>query len=156
MGLHITRSIQQQSSLRGAGLFEHWHLCAHKTRFLEQPVSGKHRITGTSMFLYGSLGYVRPPTVPVERIHFDEERLLERIQRNSQEAVVSCLSMHWINDLPGMFPSLSASSISGSSCRTLRPYTDGNLQVCLYRSGKLCSQMGCSSAPCWVGRRCMS
>ncbi|KAL1721685.1 S-adenosyl-L-methionine-dependent methyltransferase [Schizophyllum commune] len=40
--------------------------------------------------------------IPIERIHFDEERLLERIPRNSQEAVVSCLSMHWINDLPGV------------------------------------------------------
>ncbi|EIN10944.1 S-adenosyl-L-methionine-dependent methyltransferase [Punctularia strigosozonata HHB-11173 SS5] len=38
----------------------------------------------------------------VERIHGDEERLLEVIPRNSQEAVVSCLSLHWVNDLPGV------------------------------------------------------
>ncbi|TRM67864.1 S-adenosyl-L-methionine-dependent methyltransferase [Schizophyllum amplum] len=40
--------------------------------------------------------------IPIERIHADEECLLEHIPRNSQEAVVSCLSMHWINDLPGV------------------------------------------------------
>ncbi|TFK25919.1 S-adenosyl-L-methionine-dependent methyltransferase, partial [Coprinopsis marcescibilis] len=40
--------------------------------------------------------------VQVERIHADEESLLETIPKNSQEAVVSCLSLHWINDLPGI------------------------------------------------------
>lgn len=25
------------------------------------------------------------------------------IPRNSQEAIVSCLSLHWVNDLPGTF-----------------------------------------------------
>ena len=25
------------------------------------------------------------------------------IPRNSQEAIVSCLSLHWVNDLPGAF-----------------------------------------------------
>ncbi|KAG9050063.1 hypothetical protein FS837_007816 [Tulasnella sp. UAMH 9824] len=39
--------------------------------------------------------------VPVNRVHGDEERLLESIPRNSQDAVVSCLSLHWVNDLPG-------------------------------------------------------
>jgi len=39
--------------------------------------------------------------VPVERIHADEEHLLQAIPPNSQDAVVSCLSLHWINDLPG-------------------------------------------------------
>ncbi|KAF7302071.1 hypothetical protein MIND_00773800 [Mycena indigotica] len=47
----------------------------------------------------------RDPTsdfeVEVERIHGDEERLLEIIKPNSQEAIVSCLSLHWVNDLPG-------------------------------------------------------
>lgn len=37
----------------------------------------------------------------VERLHGDEERLLEAVKPNSQEAIVSCMSMHWINDLPG-------------------------------------------------------
>ncbi|KAF9792414.1 S-adenosyl-L-methionine-dependent methyltransferase [Thelephora terrestris] len=37
----------------------------------------------------------------VERIVGDEENLLATIPRNSQEAVVSCLSLHWVNDLPG-------------------------------------------------------
>ncbi|OSX59519.1 hypothetical protein POSPLADRAFT_1184289 [Postia placenta MAD-698-R-SB12] len=40
--------------------------------------------------------------VEVERIHADEESLLNVIPPNSQEAIVSCLSLHWINDLPGI------------------------------------------------------
>ncbi|KAI0638589.1 S-adenosyl-L-methionine-dependent methyltransferase [Trametes polyzona] len=40
--------------------------------------------------------------VEIERIHADEENLLEVIPRNSQEAIVSCLSLHWVNDLPGV------------------------------------------------------
>lgn len=40
-------------------------------------------------------------TVQVERLVADEERLLDIIPRNSQEAIVSCLSLHWVNDLPG-------------------------------------------------------
>ncbi|KIL62164.1 hypothetical protein M378DRAFT_1056089 [Amanita muscaria Koide BX008] len=40
--------------------------------------------------------------VAVERIHADEERLLQVFDRNSQEAIVSCLSLHWVNDLPGI------------------------------------------------------
>ena len=44
-------------------------------------------------------------SVPVERVHGDEENLLQHIERNSQEAVLSCLSLHWVNDLPGeLFP----------------------------------------------------
>lgn len=38
----------------------------------------------------------------VQRVHADEESLLETIPRNSQEAIVSCLSLHWVNDLPGI------------------------------------------------------
>ncbi|KAF5332008.1 hypothetical protein D9758_014578 [Tetrapyrgos nigripes] len=40
--------------------------------------------------------------VQVERIHADEENLLQVLEPNSQEAIVSCLSLHWINDLPGI------------------------------------------------------
>ncbi|KAG8822216.1 hypothetical protein FRC17_009618 [Serendipita sp. 399] len=40
--------------------------------------------------------------VPVERVHADEENLLRVIKPSSQEAVVSCLSLHWINDLLGV------------------------------------------------------
>ncbi|KAG6841820.1 hypothetical protein C0991_006227 [Blastosporella zonata] len=40
--------------------------------------------------------------VEVERIHAEEEDLLRVIEPNSQEAVVSCLSLHWVNDLPGL------------------------------------------------------
>ncbi|KIM63606.1 hypothetical protein SCLCIDRAFT_15470 [Scleroderma citrinum Foug A] len=39
--------------------------------------------------------------VEVERIHADEENPLQILPRGSQEAVVSCLSLHWVNDLPG-------------------------------------------------------
>ncbi|KAJ7167616.1 S-adenosyl-L-methionine-dependent methyltransferase [Mycena filopes] len=39
--------------------------------------------------------------VQVERIHGDEENLLQSVLPNSQEAIVSCLSLHWVNDLPG-------------------------------------------------------
>lgn len=42
--------------------------------------------------------------VDIERIHADEERLLEVIAPNSQDAIVSCLSLHWVNDLPGLLP----------------------------------------------------
>lgn len=34
-------------------------------------------------------------------MHVDEEKLLENIPPNSQDAIVSCLSLHWVNDLPG-------------------------------------------------------
>ena len=40
--------------------------------------------------------------VQVERRVLDEEKLLGAIPRNSQEAIVSCLSLHWANDLPGI------------------------------------------------------
>jgi len=40
--------------------------------------------------------------VQVERLVVDEEKLLDTIPRNSQEAIVSCLSLHWVNDLPGV------------------------------------------------------
>jgi len=40
--------------------------------------------------------------VKIERIQCDEESLLEAVERNSQEAIVSCLSLHWVNDLPGI------------------------------------------------------
>jgi len=39
--------------------------------------------------------------VEVERIVGDEENLLATIPKNSQEAIVSCMSLHWVNDLPG-------------------------------------------------------
>lgn len=37
----------------------------------------------------------------VERIHADEENPLQILPSGSQEAVVSCFSLHWVNDLPG-------------------------------------------------------
>jgi NADH dehydrogenase [ubiquinone] 1 alpha subcomplex assembly factor 5 len=52
------------------------------------------------VFLGSELLTVSP--VEIERINADEERLLDIVPRNSQEAIVSCLSLHWINDLPGI------------------------------------------------------
>ncbi|EIW82267.1 S-adenosyl-L-methionine-dependent methyltransferase [Coniophora puteana RWD-64-598 SS2] len=40
--------------------------------------------------------------VEVERVNADEEALLDILPRNSQEAVMSCLSLQWVNDLPGV------------------------------------------------------
>jgi len=40
--------------------------------------------------------------VEVERLQADEERLLDVVEPNSQEAIVSCLSLQWVNDLPGI------------------------------------------------------
>jgi len=42
-----------------------------------------------------------PLAVPVERIHLDEEELASHFEENSHDCIMSCLSMHWINDLPG-------------------------------------------------------
>jgi NADH dehydrogenase [ubiquinone] 1 alpha subcomplex assembly factor 5 len=39
--------------------------------------------------------------VPLERIHLDEEALASHFEENSHECIMSCLSMHWVNDLPG-------------------------------------------------------
>jgi len=40
--------------------------------------------------------------VEIERTQCDEEKLLDMIGRESQDAVVSCLGLHWVNDLPGV------------------------------------------------------
>ena len=42
--------------------------------------------------------------MPIERIVCDEEEL--PFEENSQDAIMSCLSLHWVNDLPGA-PNLS-------------------------------------------------
>lgn len=42
-----------------------------------------------------------PLKVEVERRQSDEEELFKVLEPNSQEAIVSCLSLHWVNDLPG-------------------------------------------------------
>lgn len=48
-------------------------------------------------------------TVPIERIVCDEELL--PFEENSQDAIMSCLALHWVNDLPGMsFPLSSFTS----------------------------------------------
>lgn len=46
-------------------------------------------------------------SVPLERIHLDEEALASHFEENSHDCIMSCLSMHWVNDLPGE-PSLLA------------------------------------------------
>jgi NADH dehydrogenase [ubiquinone] 1 alpha subcomplex assembly factor 5 len=40
--------------------------------------------------------------VEIERLHADEERLQEYFDTSSVSAAVSCLSLQWINDLPGI------------------------------------------------------
>ncbi|KAF8559137.1 S-adenosyl-L-methionine-dependent methyltransferase [Imleria badia] len=40
--------------------------------------------------------------VQLERVQGDEENLFKILPRNSHEAIVSCLSLHWVNDLPGV------------------------------------------------------
>ncbi|GAA5846884.1 hypothetical protein JCM9279_004483 [Rhodotorula babjevae] len=50
--------------------------------------------------------------VPVERVHIDEEELASHFEENSHDCIMSCLSMHWINDLPGTLVQIK---------RTLRP-----------------------------------
>lgn len=42
--------------------------------------------------------------VPIERVHLDEEELASHFEENSHDCIMSCLSMHWINDLPGASP----------------------------------------------------
>lgn len=51
--------------------------------------------------------YTHPATCPltvekVVRTELDEEALLSHIPENSQDAIVSTLGLHWINDLPGV------------------------------------------------------
>lgn len=42
--------------------------------------------------------------VPLERIHLDEEALSSHFEENSHECIMSCLALHWVNDLPGEQP----------------------------------------------------
>jgi hypothetical protein len=39
--------------------------------------------------------------ITLQRTHLDEEQLLTKIEENSQDAIVSTLGLHWVNDLPG-------------------------------------------------------
>ncbi|GAA5873295.1 hypothetical protein JCM8547_007062 [Rhodosporidiobolus lusitaniae] len=50
--------------------------------------------------------------VPLERLHLDEEALASHFPENSHDCIMSCLSMHWINDLPGALVQIK---------KTLRP-----------------------------------
>jgi hypothetical protein len=47
------------------------------------------------------IGLTTAHIVDIERIHGNEESMLDIFSSDSQEAVVSCLSLHWVNDLPG-------------------------------------------------------
>ena len=42
--------------------------------------------------------------VQVERKQADEEELSKVLEYGSQAAIISCLSLHWVNDLPGQIP----------------------------------------------------
>ncbi|CAE6467358.1 unnamed protein product [Rhizoctonia solani] len=72
----------------------------HFTKLLDSDVTD--RVTMLDMSLQ-SLN--RDPDsefpLPPARLHIDEENLLKVIPHNSQDAVMSCLGLHWINDLPG-------------------------------------------------------
>lgn len=53
----------------------------------------------------------------LRRTHLDEEDLLTKIEENSQDAIVSTLGLHWINDLPGQSILLTRHHPdSGSAC----------------------------------------
>ncbi len=50
------------------------------------------------------LGQIRPPLedgVEIIKKHMDEEQLIG--DESSYDLAYSCLSLHWINDLPGVF-----------------------------------------------------
>ncbi|CUA70261.1 hypothetical protein RSOLAG22IIIB_00614 [Rhizoctonia solani] len=72
----------------------------HFTKLLDSDVTD--RVTMLDMSLQ-SLN--RDPDsefpLPPARLHIDEEDLLKVIPPSSQDAVMSCLGLHWINDLPG-------------------------------------------------------
>ncbi|KAH9899453.1 S-adenosyl-L-methionine-dependent methyltransferase [Cubamyces lactineus] len=73
----------------------------HFSKLLDAETTGKAILLDSSEKLL----HRDPDTafdVEVERIHADEENLLQAIPPNSQEAIVSCLSLHWVNDLPGV------------------------------------------------------
>ncbi|KAH8118662.1 S-adenosyl-L-methionine-dependent methyltransferase [Phellopilus nigrolimitatus] len=91
--LDIKRSFKTVLDL-GAG-------AGHFSRLLEPENAGKSLMLDLSqknLQRDGNEEYA----IEVERMQCDEESLLRVIEPNSQEAVVSCLSLHWANDLPGV------------------------------------------------------
>ncbi|KAI0040429.1 S-adenosyl-L-methionine-dependent methyltransferase [Auriscalpium vulgare] len=73
----------------------------HFSKLLEEDKAGKV----TMLDLSGKMVERDPDSefeVAVDRGVLDEEHLLQSIPPNSQEAIVSCLSLHWVNDLPGV------------------------------------------------------
>lgn len=73
----------------------------HFTKLIERETTGKVVMLDSSKQMLH-----RDPDeefeVDIERIHGDEEHLLEIVGRETQDAIVSCMSLHWINDLPGV------------------------------------------------------
>ena len=72
--------------------------------------------------------------VPIERIVCDEETL--PFEENSHDAVMSCLSLHWVNDLPGVLVVLSHVArelITGSRRYTHSNSTHTEAGRCVYR-----------------------
>lgn len=41
-------------------------------------------------------------SVDIERKNLDEENIANRLESSSAQAITSCLSLHWTNDLPGV------------------------------------------------------
>ncbi|CEL59468.1 hypothetical protein RSOLAG1IB_03401 [Rhizoctonia solani AG-1 IB] len=72
----------------------------HFTKLLDSDITD--RVTMLDMSLQ-SLNRDPDPDFPLPpaRLHLDEENLLKAIPANSQDAVMSCLGLHWVNDLPG-------------------------------------------------------
>lgn len=70
-------------------------------------------------------------SVQLERVQGDEENLLEILPRNSHEAIVSCLSLHWVNDLPGVSLGLCVQPLSDTL------FIFFCFQASLFRSKKL-------------------
>ncbi|MBW0485057.1 hypothetical protein O181_024772 [Austropuccinia psidii MF-1] len=48
-----------------------------------------------------------PPGVAIDRVVMDEESV--RFERSSQDCIMSCLSLHWVNDLPGTLTQINHS-----------------------------------------------
>lgn len=77
----------------------------HATKHIEsmqQLVTNRiYMIDGSAVLLENA---EKSPDVPCTRVHCDEETLSELpFQEESIDVVYSSLSLHWVNDLPGLF-----------------------------------------------------
>ena len=84
--------------------------------------------------------------VDIERIHGNEENILEIFSSDSQEAVVSCLSLHWVNDLPGQ----------SNRCFEKIGFSIELFKALLYKYEKLCNPTVFSWERCSAAIPCSS